>query len=548
MAHIALYRKWRPETFEDVVGQGHITKTLKNQMKNDSIAHAYLFCGTRGTGKTSTAKIFARAVNCLNLQDGNPCNECEICSGIKHENMMDVMEIDAASNNGVDDIRELRENVKYPPTKGKYKVYIIDEVHMLSTGAFNALLKTLEEPPHYVIFILATTEPHKIPATILSRCQRFDFKRVKESEIVDRLTYICESMNIEVEKSGLELISRNSDGALRDALSILDQCLSFGAEKISYDDVIDVLGTVNDDFLFHLVSCILGQDTKSAMKSIEQLIESGKDIHQFIKDLIEHYRNLMMTKISNQLEGIVNLSRENIERLKEQAEKINMHTITRAIAVLSQTSVDAKWASQPRILLEVAVMKLAQPMLEQSADALMDRVQALEKIIQSGKIKVSREIESKEMDGEKKPIDVSKNAVEKIDHKEKVLPKGENFEVLKNSWNEILKVIKKRKISLNAVLMEGELVGMQENALVVAFNDGFEFHKEASAQGTEFIEKAIKEITGQKIKMKCLMRKEISSIKVSENEPKENEAKKEEKKEAEKIEALFEDCNLKILD
>ncbi|MBF8982890.1 DNA polymerase III subunit gamma/tau [Lutibacter sp. B2] len=548
MAHIALYRKWRPETFEDVVGQGHITKTLKNQMKNDSIAHAYLFCGTRGTGKTSTAKIFARAVNCLNPHDGNPCNECEICSGIKHENMMDVMEIDAASNNGVDDIRELRENVKYPPTKGKYKVYIIDEVHMLSTGAFNALLKTLEEPPHYVIFILATTEPHKIPATILSRCQRFDFKRVKESEMVDRLAYICENMNIEVEKSGLELISRNSDGALRDALSILDQCLSFGAEKISYDDVIDVLGTVNDDFLFHLVSCILSQDTKSAMELIEQLIESGKDIHQFIKDLIEHYRNLMMTKISNQLEGIVNLSRESIERLKEQAEKINMHTITRAIAVLSQTSVDAKWTSQPRILLEVAVMKLSHPMLEQSADALMDRVQALEKIIQSGEIKVSREIESKEMNGEKKSIAMSKSAVEKIDHKEKVLPKGEIFEVLKKSWNEILKVIKKRKISLNAVLMEGEPVGMQDHTLIIAFNDGFEFHKEASAQGTEFIEKAIKEITGQKIKMRCLMRKEISSIQVSENESKENEETKEENKEVDKIETLFEDCNLKILD
>ena len=230
--HKALYRVYRPKTFEDVVGQEHIVKTLKNQIKNNNIGHAYLFSGTRGTGKTSTAKIFARAVNCLNPINEEPCNECEICRDTLNDNIMDVVEIDAASNNSVDDIRELRESVKYTPSKAKYKVYIIDEVHMLSQGAFNALLKTLEEPPSYVIFILATTEPHKIPATILSRCQRFDFKRVSSKDIAARMAYICEKEDIEVEDKALNLIARNSQGALRDALSILDQCMSFGNDKI----------------------------------------------------------------------------------------------------------------------------------------------------------------------------------------------------------------------------------------------------------------------------------------------------------------------------
>ena len=264
--HKALYRVYRPQKFEDVVGQEHITKTLRNQIENNNIGHAYLFSGTRGTGKTSTAKIFARAVNCLESKDQEPCNNCDVCKDILNDNIMDVVEIDAASNNSVDDIRELRESVKYSPTKAKYKVYIIDEVHMLSQGAFNALLKTLEEPPSYVIFILATTEPHKIPATILSRCQRFDFKRVTVKDITSRMKKICSEEDIEVEDKALNLIARNSQGALRDALSILDQCISFGDEKIEYNDVVELLGTVNIEQLFDLAQYIINQDTKESLK------------------------------------------------------------------------------------------------------------------------------------------------------------------------------------------------------------------------------------------------------------------------------------------
>ena len=262
--HKALYRAYRPQNFEDVVGQQHIIRTLKNQIENNNVGHAYLFAGTRGTGKTSTAKIFARAVNCVQSKDQEPCNECEVCKDIINDNIMDVVEIDAASNNSVDDIRELRESVKYSPTKAKYKVYIIDEVHMLSQGAFNALLKTLEEPPSYIIFILATTEPHKIPATILSRCQRFDFKRVTVNDMSERMKKICNEENIEVEDKALNLIARNAQGALRDALSILDQCISFGGNKIEYKDVVELLGTVNIEQLFEMSQFIINQDTKSS--------------------------------------------------------------------------------------------------------------------------------------------------------------------------------------------------------------------------------------------------------------------------------------------
>ncbi|QEK13414.1 DNA polymerase III subunit gamma/tau [Crassaminicella thermophila] len=541
MSYVALYRKWRPKVFEDVVGQQHITQTLKNQIKNENIAHAYLFCGTRGTGKTSTAKIFARAVNCLNPKDYDPCNECEICTGIQHESIMDVIEIDAASNNGVDDIRELRENVKYPPTKGRYKVYIIDEVHMLSTGAFNALLKTLEEPPSYVIFILATTEPHKIPATIHSRCQRFDFKRVKEGDIVNRMAHICHSMNIEVQEEALKLIARNADGAMRDALSILDQCVSFGTGKITYDDVINILGTVSDEFIFNLVDYITDGNSKNAIELIEELISSGKDIQQFIKDFIEHYRNLMMTKVSNKLEGIINLSRENIDRLIDQGKRLEINAIIRAIKELSQTAADAKWATQPRILLEVAVVKLSQPMFDQSIEGLIERVSALEKIIRSGKIKVENVV-NEEIAKDQKDVEQEKE-LENIPKKENLKPI--NFDALKKGWDQILKVIKKRKISVYAVLMEGQLVKVEKNTLIVAFKHGFGFHKEAAGKNPykEFIESVIAEMVGQKVQLQCVMEDELDNILT-----KEDEGASEEDMEVQKIIELFGEDMVEILE
>jgi DNA polymerase-3 subunit gamma/tau len=529
MGYTALYRKWRPMVFGDVYGQSHITMTLKNQIKNDNIAHAYLFCGTRGTGKTSTAKIFARAINCSSPRDLDPCNECDVCRGILNESIMDVIEIDAASNNGVDNIRELRENVKYPPSKAKYKVYIIDEVHMLSQGAFNALLKTLEEPPSYVIFVLATTEPQKIPSTILSRCQRFDFKRVAFEEIFKRAKYICTEMDIEIEDEALNLIVRNSDGAVRDALSILDQCISFSEGKLTYEKAIETLGIVTDEFLFKLADSIYEEDSKKAMQLIDELVNSGKDISQFIKDFINHFRNLMMTKMTESIEEVIDMSKENIQRLQIQGEKFQLNTIIRVINVLSQTEAEIKWSSQPRVLLELAVVKLIQPSLDHSMEGLVDRISKLENKLNNFRFESNKENNSLPIQNNIKPKAVSKNKTNRSSDErnsgqrasnnrdEKVSPphisynSNVNFKETEGKWDIILKEIKRRKVAIHAVLMEGKPIKTEENQLVISFGDGFWFHKDATSKkgNSDLIERVISEITGQKVRLKCVMEDEI---------------------------------------
>jgi DNA polymerase-3 subunit gamma/tau len=529
MGYTALYRKWRPMVFGDVYGQSHITMTLKNQIKNDNISHAYLFCGTRGTGKTSTAKIFARAINCSSPRDLDPCNECDVCRGILNESIMDVIEIDAASNNGVDNIRELRENVKYPPSKAKYKVYIIDEVHMLSQGAFNALLKTLEEPPSYVIFVLATTEPQKIPSTILSRCQRFDFKRVAFEEIFKRAKYICTEMDIEIEDEALNLIVRNSDGAVRDALSILDQCISFSEGKLTYEKAIETLGIVTDEFLFKLADSIYEEDSKKAMQLIDELVNSGKDISQFIKDFINHFRNLMMTKMTESIEEVIDMSKENIQRLQIQGEKFQLNTIIRVINVLSQTEAEIKWSSQPRVLLELAVVKLIQPSLDHSMEGLVDRISKLENKLNNFRFESNKENNSLPIQNNIKPKAVSKNKTNRSSDErnsgqrasnnrdEKVSPppisynSNVNFKEIQGKWDIILKEIKRRKVAIHAVLMEGKPIKTEENQLVISFGDGFWFHKDATSKkgNSDLIERVISEITGQKVRLKCVMEDEI---------------------------------------
>jgi DNA polymerase-3 subunit gamma/tau len=318
MSYIALYRKWRPLVFEDVVEQEHVVKTLKNAVKSARIAHAYLFCGTRGTGKTSMAKIFSRAINCLNPRDGDPCNECDICRGILSGSLLDVIEIDAASNNSVDNIRDIRDEVIYTPSSAKYKVYIIDEVHMLSSGAFNALLKTLEEPPSHAVFILATTEPHKLPATILSRCQRFDFRRIPIESIMGRLDRIAEASGVSLHKEASKLIAKMADGALRDAISILDQCMAVGAKEVSYEDVLTVVGIVNDTFISEIVDAINSKDINHILKMVEKLVMDGKDISKFVSDLVLYYRNLLICKITDKPEEIIDVTPDAVENMKRR--------------------------------------------------------------------------------------------------------------------------------------------------------------------------------------------------------------------------------------
>ncbi len=379
-SYMALYRKFRPDSFEDVKGQDAIVKTLKNQLLADRIGHAYLFCGTRGTGKTSVAKIFARAVNCENPLDGSPCGECAMCRAIAAGASMNVIEIDAASNNGVDNIREIREEVAYRPTEGRYKVYIIDEVHMLSIGAFNALLKTLEEPPEYVIFILATTEAHKIPVTILSRCQRYDFKRIGIDTISLRLLELIGREGLDVEEKAVRYIARMADGSMRDALSLLDQCAAFYiGERLTYEHVLEVLGAVDTEVFSRLLRELLAADARAVMDTVEEIVMQGRELTQFTADFTWYLRNLLLIKSSEGAEDVLDMSAENLSRLREEADMTDSDTIMRCIRIFSELSGQLKYAAQKRVLLEVALIKLCRPQMEAASDALPGRLRMMEK-------------------------------------------------------------------------------------------------------------------------------------------------------------------------
>ena len=385
MSYTALYRKYRPDQFEDVKGQEHIVTTLKNQIRAGRIGHAYLFCGTRGTGKTTVAKIFARAVNCENPVDGSPCGECPSCKAIAAGTSMNVIEIDAASNNGVENIRQIREEVSYSPAEGRYKVYIIDEVHMLSIGAFNALLKTLEEPPSYVIFILATTESHKIPITILSRCQKYDFRRISIDTIAGRLLDLMKQEQVEVEEKAIRYVAKAADGSMRDALSLLDQCIAFYlGQELTYDRVLDVLGAVDTEVFSRLLRAVLAGNVTEAIRVLEDLIIQGRELGQFVTDFVWYLRNLLLVKGSDQMEDVLDMSSENLALLKEEAQMTESDVIMRYIRVFSELSGQIRYAPQKRVLIEIALIKLCRPAMETTQDALTDRVARLEQQVEQG--------------------------------------------------------------------------------------------------------------------------------------------------------------------
>ena len=387
MSYTALYRKFRPDNFEDVKGQDHIVTTLKNQIKANRIGHAYLFCGTRGTGKTTIAKILAKAVNCENLQDGSPCGECPSCKAIAAGASMNVIEIDAASNNGVDNIREIKENVQYPPTEGRYKVYIIDEVHMLSIGAFNALLKTLEEPPSYVIFILATTESHKIPITILSRCQRYDFKRITVDVIAARLKELIEKEQIEAEDKAVRYVAKAADGSMRDALSLLDQCIAFYlGQALTYEHVLEVLGAVDTEIFSIMLRLILVGDTVGALHKLEEVIMTGRDLSQFISDFTWYLRNLLLVKTSEgeDISDMLDMSSERFAAIQEEADMADEDKIMRYIRVLSELSNQLKFSTSKRVLVEVAIVKMTKPQMENDMESVLDRLSNIERDMDNG--------------------------------------------------------------------------------------------------------------------------------------------------------------------
>lgn len=385
MSYTALYRKWRPQIFEDVKGQDHIVTTLRNQVSSGRIGHAYLFCGTRGTGKTSVAKIFARAVNCEHPVNGSPCGTCSSCQQIGAGNSLNVMEIDAASNNGVENIREIREQVQYPPTEGKYRVYIIDEVHMLSTGAFNALLKTLEEPPSYVIFILATTEVHRIPITVLSRCQRYDFRRITADTIAARLKELTDAERMPVEERALRYLAKAGDGSMRDALSLLDQCAAFHyGETLTYEHVLDVLGAVDNQVFRELFTAIRENHVTDCIRTLEELVAQGRELSQFVVDFIWYMRNLLLLKTAEDAEELLDMSEDNLKLLREDAALADENTLMRYIRVLSELSNRIRYASQKRVLVEVALIRLARPEMEENLDSVLERLERLEQKAESG--------------------------------------------------------------------------------------------------------------------------------------------------------------------
>lgn len=385
MSYMALYRKWRPGIFEDVKGQEHIVTALKNQIKADRIGHAYLFCGTRGTGKTTVAKLFAKAVNCEHPVDGSPCGECATCRAIAEQSAMNVIEIDAASNNGVDNIREIRDEVQYSPAEGKYKVYIIDEVHMLSAGAFNALLKTLEEPPSYVIFILATTEVHKIPVTILSRCQRYDFRRITIDTIADRLLELMEKEQVEVEEKAIRYIAKAADGSMRDALSLLDQCIAFYlGQKLTYENVLEVLGATDTEVFSQMLRFIHNQDTKGILDLIDRMMREGRELNQFVTDFMWYLRNLLLVKTCSGSEDTLDMSTENRRLLEEEAAFMEEEVIMRYIRVISELLNQMRYSTQKRVLMEVGFLKLAKPQMETDTSSLLQRIMQLEEKMEKG--------------------------------------------------------------------------------------------------------------------------------------------------------------------
>ena len=518
MDYKALYRKFRPKVFEEVIGQEHITETLKNQMLTENVGHAYLFSGIRGTGKTSTAKIFARALNCLNSQDGNPCNECENCLSALADNAIDIIEIDAASNNGVDDIRDLREKTKYPPSKMKYKVYIIDEVHMLSIGAFNALLKTLEEPPSYVIFIFATTEIHKIPATIISRCQKYELKRIKQNDIKGLMQSICITSDYTYEDIALEQIARLADGAARDSLSILEQCFAANKEKhISVDVLTDVLGLVTEETIFSIVGALHNKDGKSVLTYLNDVVVNGKDLKRFTNQLIEYLRYLMLAKIATDISAMINVSEETLLKVKEQANEISLDLLIRSINILTQVEVDSKWSSNARVILEVGLIKMLQPDLETSIEALSQRVESLEKrpaprMVQpatpaiDNQPKVEKTIE-RSLEVEPKvesPVEVEETPQVAYDSADDI----SNQDDLEDLWEDVLAYVKNEKVATHALLIDGHFEGLVDNSVCVSYGEGYGFHMIAidKPENKELVERGIFQVYGRQLRVKYIIK------------------------------------------
>ena len=500
--YVPLYRKWRSQNFDEIVGQEFIVQTLKNAIKSSRISHAYLFSGPRGTGKTSTARIFAKALNCVKGPTPNPCGVCDQCEKIKNGHAIDVVEIDAASNRGIDEIRDLREKVRYVPVEGKYKIYIIDEVHMLTSEAFNALLKTLEEPPVHVIFILATTEPQKVPVTISSRCQRLDFKRISNQEIAAQIKKIADVEGVKLDDASAPLIARNSEGSMRDAISLFDQLVSFSGKSIKGDDVISVLGTANTDLVFELGDALGGGDVGKLFELVNQMASSGRSIPQVTKDILLHLRNLMLTLLDSA--SIIEESSEHLAKLKVQARAFSLDRIKDMMRIISRAEVDMKWHPQARLLLEVALMECCKgPVLIRENKPAEKKETEVKPQVRPEPIKTVTNIKPAP---EIKPEPAVKPQPD-------IKPgKPGDISDLKAKWGKILEEVKKKNVFAYISMHEGDPLRLDDGKLVFRFKKGFAFHKgrleEESARTVA--EEAVKNISGRDIKLECIIESSAS--------------------------------------
>lgn len=501
MAYQALYRKWRPSNFDEVRGQDHIVTTLKNQIEMNRIGHAYLFCGTRGTGKTSIAKIFAKAVNCEHPVNGSPCNECAMCRAVNEQRSMNVIEIDAASNNGVDNIREIREEVAYSPSEGKYKVYIIDEVHMLSIGAFNALLKTLEEPPSYVIFILATTEAHKIPITILSRCQRYDFRRISTGTIAGRLRELADAEGIDAEDAALAYVARMADGSMRDALSLLDQCNAFYiGQKLKYENVLDVLGAVDTSVFGSLLKSICSQDVSGVIHLIDEIVMQGRDLTQFVVDFTWYLRNLLMVQSSGDLTDLVEASAEQLEVMRQEASGIDASVLMRYIRIFSDLSGQVRYSTQKRVLVEVALIKLCHPAMERNLDAVLNRLAILEQKVAKGVVVSSQSSGGGAAGGDIDGISGLQfgNGVQ-VQPEQKAV--SEDLRMIIDRWKQVTGDLTPSM----AVMLRGAVISEgPDNQLIIALADDMRYGYFAEESHRQALENALSECVGKLVKVNAV--------------------------------------------
>ncbi|SDX26399.1 DNA polymerase III, tau subunit [Marininema mesophilum] len=532
MSYRALYRVWRPQTFKDLVGQEHVTKTLENALSEGHISHAYLFSGPRGTGKTSAAKIMAKAVNCLQGPGPEPCNECEICRKITEGSLMDVVEIDAASNRGVDEIRDLRDKVKYAPSEGRYKVYIIDEVHMLTTEAFNALLKTLEEPPDHVVFILATTEPHKLPATIISRCQRFSFRRHTMGNLLARLGQVCEAQGVETGDGALVAIAQAADGGMRDALSLLDQVLSFSPDKVNEEAVLSVTGSVSRKVLAELMESIVCKDAKTALDRVDRLLMEGLEAERLVQDLILLARDLLVHMAAPELDEVkARLANDEvILRLTEQRSISGLGSILDALIDAQQRM---KWAAHPRILLEMTLVRLCQPVdlpqgeapqeQDDNISRLAEQVRQLEARVaelsqlssdEAPSVKSTASVGDEEGRGKKHtPVQSNRGGVRSASSSvaaTQLLQQSspEELQQVKQRWPEVLAQVKERKITVHAWLIDGEPVATSEEGILLVFKNAI--HRETTEKegNKTLIQQVIEEVFGSPKKLITIMRGE----------------------------------------